>query len=187
VTEANTFPVWALLADPVLIRHHSTYGDISKACDVLRLDFMSQNRQIRLPFRLFKNSLILRADAKVDELRHFLRVLTGPGDLDVRSFGASFRVDSDTAVIFALWRALQCVPFHGELIDVQMASSLPPFDESNVGDAIGAADNHQRAKGARMRRGQDQRKNGRWVWTNQAVVPVPPFDETNFPSLSKPS
>jgi hypothetical protein len=46
VTEANTVPASAPLADPVPIRHHSACGDISKACGALKLDFRSHHPQV---------------------------------------------------------------------------------------------------------------------------------------------
>jgi hypothetical protein len=195
VTPANTLPVSALLTDSALLRFRATANEVSIACANLKYDVVRGH--VRLPFRVFKNSLILKTAAGREDLARYLAALNGSDAFDLRSIGDDWLVRSDQLLIFAMWRAFKYVPLNGELVDAKMSSSLSqPKEEVEPFVYVKQDTSPQPIARQRVQKGRaqrNQRRNDHWNWApdNEATTKSARLhqqslrlDQKNFPPLS---
>jgi hypothetical protein len=186
VIAGNLFPMAALLTDPLLIRSRASMSDLSTACADLHFDLIHSHAagpQIPLPYTAFSNTLVLKSTAKRWDIVPFLRLLTGSNAFEMRFIGSGYLVKAEPAFVFALWRALKFVPFHGELIEAKMSSSLSRHKEEQPGRIIslmrrpfgnGSAAPKDRRKADDTRRVTNY-QNSKWTW--RPSIKVPAFDQ----------
>jgi hypothetical protein len=204
VTSEGALPLSALLMDPSFVRQRVSIAEIATACVNLNLKLVGPSH-VRLPYHPIKHVLRVSTRASNCDTKKFLTLLSG-SPVKVQARPEYFLISTDIPSIFALWRALQFVPFQGEFMRVCMHSAPLPEVKPNPRlsvtieprqvktitierktETTAKPENEIRSIGqstsyATLPKTGNGKGSRKWRG-NEGRIPVPPLNETNFPSL----